>query len=204
MTYLDRRELIIGWSLSAFMVALSLFFYFSAVHYSNKKSAKLTSEFHHAAPEVLIVGLLLAALQAGATASKRRALLGFALLLGGLGLFSLGSTPFGLVYFGVGIWMIFRALRRPRPALAGAGTTTTTARAAGRTAGSSRTNGGKGAPTPARPRPTPSASKRYTPPKPPPKSSSRTKKPAPALAQTADTGSGGRLGGFLRRRRAGA
>lgn len=102
------------------VLAIVLFFEFR--RYLDKGHPTLTARAHNAAPEVLVIGLVLAALIIGATLSKRRAMLGFSLLLGGLALLQLAGI-FGLVYLGIGLWMVFRAMRKPRPATATAGGT---------------------------------------------------------------------------------
>jgi hypothetical protein len=181
VTYIDRRERMIGFFLGGVLAAFAILIFFEFRRYHDKGHPKLTAQAHTAAPEVLIVGLVLGLLILGATVSKRRALLGFGLMLGGLGLFQFGGGIFGLVYLGVGIWMVFRALRknRPAPAIAGGATSraasprTASPRAASpRTARTGRTTTTSKSTTPAPPR-VPPASKRYTPPRP-------QKKAAPA------------------------
>ncbi len=197
VTYLEKREIVIGWALSGFMVLSTLVLFFQYIHYTNKKNAHLAVDYHHAAPFILIVGLVLAGLQVAGTLTKRRALLGFALLLSGFALFS-ASAVFGLVYLVVGGWMIFRALRRPRPAVAGAGATPTPTAPAGRTSTAARDGTKRAAPA-AKPRSAPAASKRYTPPKPQPKNGSRPNRPASGLPPDAEAVSGGRLRRLRRR-----
>ena len=194
VTFIDRRERLIGFFLGGVLVALGIALFFEFRHYIDKGHPKLTTQAHHAAPEVLAIGLVIGVIIIGATFSKRRAMLGFSLLLGGLAVLQTAGL-FGLVYLGVGLWMVFRALRRPRPApaparqsgaKAGSGAPADTANYANRSTKRSGLSKSEG------PRVAPRASKRYTPPRP--------HKPAPPPERPAGEAVGGnRLTAWLRR-----
>lgn|GEM_PF-6984381 len=210
VTFIDKRERIIGFFLGGVLAALGIALYFEFRHYFDKGHPKLTSQAHHAAPEVLAIGLIVGVLIVGATFSKRRALLGFSLLLGGLAVLQTAGI-FGFVYLGVGLWMVFRALRRPRPSPAGATAAAGTggranASAAARTStattatsssyhnrSTKRSGFNKPSAGPAAPRVAPPPSKRYTPPRP-------NKRPAPPPEKpAAEESPGNRLTAWLRR-----
>lgn len=188
VNFLDKREQMIAGVLAGFQVLLGIVFYFELRHFvvkpSNKKpklsvaKAHLdTINDHHLAPELLIVNVILGLATAGGVLSKRRSLVGFTLLLGGFGLLAYGGGIVGIIYVVVGLWLIFRSLRRS-PSARTAGATTRAPRARGQagaqpvtdrdvlTTGAKATAAAVHGPTP--------ASKRYTPPRPrrpsPPKS----------------------------------
>jgi hypothetical protein len=118
VTYIDKRERMIGFFFGGIQIALGIVGYFADRAYQDKTGKtkaidlKNTLNIHHAAPLLLGIGVVFGLFTLAATLSKRRAALGFVILLGGLELLQSGGGVFGLVYFGVGIWMIFRALKR--------------------------------------------------------------------------------------------
>ncbi|MGH9299209.1 MAG: hypothetical protein ACRDZT_04780 [Acidimicrobiales bacterium] len=193
VNYIDRRERLIAFFLAAFQAALGIAVYLESrkfVEHTSKvkpiisaaKARSDTLSIHHLAPDLLAINLVLAVFIAGATLTKRRALVGFTILLGGLGMnASGGGGIIGIVYLGVGLWLIFRSMRRRQPMRRGTAARATghgagraaAASSAGRSAGTTRATRAAGTiPTTARAAPPPS--KRYTPPtparrKPPPK-----------------------------------
>lgn len=214
-----NRERLIAGFLGIFQFILAVVFYFELRKLVVKpsKSPKIsiaqartdTINDHHLAPYFLVVNLILGVGIVGATFSKRRSLVGFTVLLAGLGLLSYGGGILGLVYLGVGIWLIFRAMRR-KPATSaatagGGGLGRPSARGSSRTSASSRATGNvsskiesdrrelaKGAAATAQAvRTPPTASSRYTPPK-PRKTGKSKSAPAPEPEK-------GRLARWLRR-----
>lgn len=203
VTYIDKRERIIGFFFGAVQIALGIIDYIAYRHYVDKSSHAKTLSVHHAAPWVLGIGLVFGVFTILATLSKRRAALGFVILLGGLDLLQSGGGLFGIVYFGVGIWMIFRALKRnPRGGSARQGRAPVrgarTSATASTTTASSRSTTRAGTTPTRRPasaaagkRPAPAATTpRYTPPKP--------RRPVPAK-QDAEPESSNRVLNWLRR-----
>jgi hypothetical protein len=184
--FIDKRERLIGFFFGGILMVLAVVSYLEDRHLIYKSSLKTQNEVRHAAPEVLAILLVLGGLIVIATAMKRRAPLGFAILFSGMALLStFGNVIFGLAYLATGLWLVFRSLRRtPRGAAATAaagtrgrgGTTSrasrvspstasstaaTTASVPGRTIGRNRRVSSS---SPAyKP---PAASGRYTPPKP--------------------------------------
>lgn len=176
VVFIDRRERLIASFLAAFQILLGFVVFFAYRKAVQKPSTKKpiitvaqahadTLNFHHLAPELLVVNVLLGAFIAVSVLVKRRSLVGFTLLLGGLGMNASGGGVLGLIYLGFGIWLIFRALRRRQDARAG-GAVPRGARA-GRSGGRGSATTAKAAPQPER-KP-PAASKRYTPPRQRPK-----------------------------------
>lgn len=172
VTYIDKRERTIGFFFGAVQVVFGVLDYLEDRRYLDKKSASQTLAIHHAAPWILAIGLVFGAFTIIATLSRRRAALGFVIILGGLALLQSGGGIFGILYLGVGIWMVFRALRRNPKAAADR---TSRARngtgngARGRTpaaSAASSSSSSKDAPSRRAPVPKTSPSKRYTPPKP--------------------------------------
>jgi hypothetical protein len=139
---LDRRERTYGAVLMVLDLALTIGLFLSWRH---DKNVKLL----HAAPDVLIVGLIGVACIALGVGLARRALLGFASFIVGMAFISFGLIE-GMVYLFFGGWLITRVMRKQRQ-------DSPRARAARPAAG--RTT--KKAPAPR----TPVASKRYTPPR---------------------------------------
>ncbi len=147
VNFLDRRETWIGYFLGVMLVALAVTSYYFDRHYIDKKNLTLQREIHHEAPWILGITLVLAVLILLATYFKRRAAVGFTLLLAGVALFN-SDFLIGIIYLGTGLWLVFRAMKRnPRAQAAGAArggsgaTRAGTARGGGRgaTAGGRRT-----------------------------------------------------------------
>jgi len=184
--FIDKRERIIGFFFGGILMVLAVVSYFEDRHLIYKSSLKIQNEVRHAAPEVLAILLILGGLIVIATAMKRRAPLGFAILFSGMALLStFGNVIFGIAYLATGLWLVFRSLRktsRSAAATAGggargrAGTTARASRLAPSTSSSTASakpsvpgrtigrNGRASSSTPAyKP---PAASGRYTPPKP--------------------------------------
>ena len=181
VNYVDKRERMIALFLAAFQVILGIVIYVQYHNYVEHPSKKIsvakahkdTLSYHHVAPELMIVNVVLGLAIAGAVYSKRRALVGFTILLGGLAMNASGGGFIGIVYLGIGIWLVFRSMRKTnsaKAATAGAGTSGRAARNG--TAKATGTNGKKATTTTVARKP-PSASRRYTPP---------SRKPAPAKA----------------------
>lgn len=182
VNYIDRRERIIASALAALQLVVAVVDYIvlrRVVFHASKtltrhKAHVETLNDHHIAVYVLIVNALLALGIAAGVVSKRRSLVGFTVLLGGFGLLSYGGGIFGLAYIGVGLWLIFRSMKR-RPA------TTRTPAAAAAASGSRsgsleldrRELARASRATEAAVRKPPAASKRYTPPRQKPQSTSR-------------------------------
>ncbi|MHB1988976.1 MAG: hypothetical protein ACYCSF_13520 [Acidimicrobiales bacterium] len=207
VNYIDRRERIIAGFLSIFQIVLGIVVYFEerrlVQHASNKRpkisvaqAHRDTLNYHHVAPELLIINLILGLAIAGGVLSKRRALVGFTVLLGGLGMNVSGGGVIGIVYLGIGIWLIFRSMRRTPSARAAAGSRAASARAssseiAARPARSGGRSASGTAAAKASRRPPP-PSKRYTPP-----SARRPALPRPGTNAEPDKES--RLTSWLRR-----
>lgn len=120
---LDRNERIIAWFAGVFQIVLGFVVLERYRNYVEKPSTKKpvisvakahsdTLNYHHIAPELFAVNLILGIAIAGSTFTKRRALVGFTILLGGLAMNATGGGIIGLVYLGVGIWLVFRSMRR--------------------------------------------------------------------------------------------
>lgn len=140
---IDRRERMIGYFLGVMLVALAVVSYVVDRRYVDKSDLKLQAAVHSEAPWILVITLVLAALILLSTVFKRRAALGFTLLLAGVALFN-GDFLIGLVYLGTGLWLVFRSMRRsPRSAAARAGGTGGRAatRSSTRTRGASASSG---------------------------------------------------------------
>jgi hypothetical protein len=181
--YLDQRERLIAAFLAVLQLILAVIFYFQMRHIVVKptKKPKLsvhqahveTLNFHHAAPWFLLVNAILALGILTGVVSKRRSLVGFTLILAGLGLVSyLGII--GFIYVGAGIWLIFRARKRAVNAQAQAtsgaarprrGVVDTPASPDAKVAADRRELAAAAARTAAAVRQPPAPSKRYTPPK---------------------------------------
>jgi hypothetical protein len=115
VNFIDKRERLIGYFLGVLLVALAVtsYLHFRHVVLTN---IKLQNEYRHEAPWVLLITLGLAVLIFAATLSKRRAALGFTLLLAGLADFT-GDFLVGLIFLGAGFWLVFRSMKRsPRRA----------------------------------------------------------------------------------------
>ena len=111
------------------MVVLAVIGYFYDSHYANAKDLTLQNDYRHEAPFVLGITMFLGAMILIATHFKRRAAVGFTLLLAGIA--NLGVDPLiGFVYLGAGLWLVFRSMKRsPRARGATrAGAATSTAR----------------------------------------------------------------------------
>lgn len=198
---LDRRERLIAGFLALFQVVLGVVVYLEERRFVQHATKKIsvakahqdTLAYHHAAPYFLVVNVLLGILIAGGVAAKRRALVGFGVLLGGLALLS--EVGFiGVIYLGIGIWLIFRAMKRnPAGARSEAGAgPAPTAGAAGRAAGQVGPAGRRASREGAAVRKPPPPSKRYTPPRP-------ARRPAPRPASSAEPEKESRLTSWLRR-----
>lgn len=197
VNYIDRRERLIASFLAGLQLVVAVVDYlvlrrvdFHASKTLTKHKAHLeTVNDHHIAIYVLLVNGLLALGIAAGVVSKRRSLVGFTILLGGFGLLSYGGGIFGLAYIGVGLWLIFRSMkRRPaatRPAAAGAaaggGSIESDRRALARAARA----------TEAAVRKPPPPSKRYTPP--------RERRPSPTRQQATAPEKQSKLAGWLKR-----
>jgi hypothetical protein len=167
---LDRTERWVSLAAAALGVAFALF---------------LAIYFAHPQPHVKnsvngpIVGAIIGVpsiLLGGSVFIGRRALVGFLALLTGFAVLTL-TGPYGLIYFGIGLWLIMRAQRYSRAAReqAGgtrssreprrrAGTGSTGRDAAPAKRGASTKGSGKARPATTAAKP-PAASKRYTPPR---------------------------------------
>ncbi|MGH9291310.1 MAG: hypothetical protein ACRDZ6_00840 [Acidimicrobiales bacterium] len=222
VTYVDRRERVLGFALAGLVIVLSVVVFAHSYHYTNPKRLHYAAQVRHAGPELLAAGLVLGAIMIAAAISRRRAALGFAFLLAGVGLLQIVGIV-AILYLGIGIWMVFRAMkRRPGRGAAGgrqgargaagssrpaASTSTASARssgarrpsagsspAAGRRAGNRTTVSRAGGRTggSAALPPGPAASKRYTPPRPP-------RHPAPPKKPESAGEGGNRLTAWLRK-----
>jgi hypothetical protein len=141
----DRRERLIGYSLGGLLMALAVVSYFVDRHYVDKTNLKLQAQIHREAPWILVITLVLGLAILVATYFKRRAAVGFTLLLAGVALFN-SDFLIGIVYLGAGLWLIFRAMRKsPKAAERAAARGGTTDRSS-----RSRTTGTAGAATPSK------------------------------------------------------
>ncbi|MGC9962192.1 MAG: hypothetical protein ABSE47_09880 [Acidimicrobiales bacterium] len=182
VNFIDKRERMIGYFLGVMLIALAIASYFVDRHYVDKTNLKLQHEIHSEAPWILVITLVLGTAILLSTYFKRRAAVGFTLLLAGVALFN-SDFLIGIIYLGTGLWLVFRSMRKsPRAAAAGAGGGTTRASRVS-TASRSRTTptssrSSASTTTPAKSVPgrtigrnnrianTTAASGRYTPPKP--------------------------------------
>ncbi|MHB8245658.1 MAG: hypothetical protein ACYDGN_09965 [Acidimicrobiales bacterium] len=185
INYLDRREQRIGMFLGAFQIVIGVVSFVRArsviVHASKTISQvqahRDTISYHQAAPYLLAINLVLGLAIEGAVLTKRRSLVGFTILIGGLSInASGGGSLIGLIYLGVGMWLVFRSLKRnpsaraaranPGPGAPGRGAARGQ-RASGQTQEADRRALAAGARATAEAvRKPPPASKRYTPPAP--------------------------------------
>jgi hypothetical protein len=185
VNFVDSRERTIGIVLAVLEPLLGLVGYMHDRHYvehpghgiSAAKAHSDTLLYQHGAPWLLGIALILGAFIGLAVISRRRAAVGFTILLSGLFLMQV-SPLLGLVYLGLGGWMIFRMMRRrPSAASQAAGRTAggASAGAGGARPGAARTSAGRAAAAAAaKSAPTPSS--RYTPPRP--------RRPAPPVQET--------------------
>jgi hypothetical protein len=121
VSFIDKRERMIGYFLGVMLIALAIASYFVDRHYVDKTNLKLQHEIHSEAPWILIITLVLGAAILLSTYFKRRAAVGFTLLLAGVALFN-SDFLIGIIYLGTGLWLVFRSMRKsPRAAAAGAG-----------------------------------------------------------------------------------
>jgi hypothetical protein len=163
VNYIDRRERTIGLFLAVFQLVLGVVVYVELRHYvkhpgkgvSVHQAHIQTLNSQHTAIWLLLINVVLGLAIAGGVWSKRRALVGFTIILGGLAMNASGGGFIGIVYLGIGLWLIFRAMKR-NPSRR-----TAPAAAEGRKA----RGAAKKEPAPA-PRKPPPPSKRYTPPRP--------------------------------------
>jgi hypothetical protein len=117
VNYIDRRERLIGYFLGVMLIALAVVSYVVDRHYVDKHDLKLQSQIHAEAPWILLITLALGAAILLATYFKRRAAVGFALLLSGVALFN-SDFLIGIIYLGTGLWLVFRSMRKtPRSAV---------------------------------------------------------------------------------------
>ena len=138
VSFIDKRERIIGYVLGVAMCILAIASYFHFRHIV-VTPVTLQNAVRREAPWVLAITLALGLMILLATLFKRRAALGFTLLLAGVANFN-GDLFIGIIYVGTGLWLVFRALRRsPKARTAGAGTRATTARAGSRTSAATTT-----------------------------------------------------------------
>lgn len=164
VNFIDRRERTIASFLALFQVVLGIVVYVELRHYvkhpgkgvSVHKAHIETLNTQHTAIWLLLINIVLGLAIAGGVWSKRRALVGFTVILGGLAMNASGGGFIGIVYLGIGLWLIFRAMRRSPAKQAAA------ASDSGRPRRGARAQS-EPAPTPRKP---PPASKRYTPPQP--------------------------------------
>jgi hypothetical protein len=200
VNFIDRRERLIAGCLSGFQILYGIVVYLEVRRYVERPSTKTpkisiaqahaqTLSDHHNAPIYLAVNLVLGLAIAGGILSKRRALVGVTVMLAGFGLSTYGGGIIGLLYLGIGIWLVFRAMRRTPSARAAAGARTGGGGARGRR-GSPKSSATSSAATAVRKPPAPS--KRYTPPS--------TRRPAlPKPAVNAEPEKESRLTSWLRR-----
>jgi hypothetical protein len=196
VTYVNNRErnIAIGFGIVLLVAAVLLYMYFRhqpmPAHPSKSVKEGILTDRRDAWQVLPRIGIT-AALVIAAALWRRRAALGFVLLMSGFVLGFLGI--FSLVIMGFGIWLIFKALRRPQAASqrgGGARASRSGATSSSRTPAtttSSRATNGSGAPrqigrnrrleqaTAAESRRTAPPSKRYTPARP-------ARRPAPAPA----------------------
>jgi hypothetical protein len=200
VNYVTSRERALGFFLGFSLVVLGILVYVSDKHATRATlkypaTGKLTTAqqanlntIHAAAPKDLIVYAALGILILVATFSKRRAAIAFTTLFAGLALFFTGDI-LGILYLGVGGWMIFK-VRKQTKAIGSrpAGRSRTTASRATSPRARSSPTSTTSASTSSEPRQigknnrqysgggssAPTASKRYTPPKP-------VRRPAPSV-----------------------
>jgi hypothetical protein len=181
VNYVDQRERLIAGFLAVFQATLGVATYLhdrSLVVQPSKKSPRLsaaqahiqTLNYHHDAPWLLVINLVLAVGIAAGFFSRRRALIGFTILLGGFGMTASGESLFGLVYLGIGLWLIFRAMRRTSAAKSGKPAMATSSSSGSRVSsrpapGRTPASGTGSTSAPPKPRRPPPPSKRYTPPR---------------------------------------
>lgn len=179
----DERERLITLYVGVLGVAFGIFLTVLAIHLNPAVGQK-----NHANPSVIAweggARVLLALLVIGASFTRRRSLIGFALLFLGT---AMGSPLFALPFWAVGGWMIWRVFKWQKLLSAKGGDPNRRGGRAGTTRGApARGAAARGAgarperPSLGRrgrkPQPTgPSANKRYTPPKPPPRSKSSSR-----------------------------
>jgi hypothetical protein len=212
VNYVDRRERLIAGFLGVFQLLLGGVLYYQMRHLvvKSSKHPKVTAHqahldtlnYHHIAPYVLGVNLLLALAILGGVWAKRRSLVGFTVILAGLGLFAYGGGLIGIVYLGAGIWLIFRARKRQttsKPAAASSargsartGSTSGRSDAAANLDADRRALAAGAARTAAAVRKPPPPSKRYTPPAP-------RRASAPKLPANPEPEKESRLTSWLRR-----
>ena len=196
--YIDRRERFLAGFLGVFQLVMGVYSYFylrSVIVKPSTHAPKLsiaqahaqTLNDHNAALEVLIVNLVLGIAIGIGVLSKRRSLVGFALILSGLALMQ-STGLIGIIYLGVGLWLVFRSMRRTpsaKAAAAGAG--------GRRTAGVDQAALARGAKeTEEAVRRAPVASKRYTPPR-------QRRRSVPKARSKPEPENESRLGSWLRR-----
>ncbi|HXY46047.1 MAG TPA: hypothetical protein VEH29_17815, partial [Acidimicrobiales bacterium] len=142
VNFIDKRERMIGYFLGGMLVVLAVVSYFADRRYVDKADLKLQHQIHAEAPWILAITLGLAVLILVATYFKRRAAVGFTLLLAGVAIFN-SDFFIGIIYLGTGFWLIFRSMKRsPRNAAAAAANRSSgRAPARGSTNGRATTNG---------------------------------------------------------------
>lgn len=166
---LDRNERVISLAAAVLGVAaaivIAVYFAHPKPHVKNEVDGPLVGAI------IGVPSLLLG----GSVFIGRRALVGFLALLTGFAVLTL-TGPYGLIYFGIGLWLIMKAQRYSRAAREQSGGARPTreprrkASTPGRDAsppakrGATGKSTGKGRPATAGPKP-PAASKRYTPPR---------------------------------------
>jgi hypothetical protein len=146
VNFIDKRERLIGYFLGVAMMALAVVAYIHYHHLVYPKDITTQNAYRREAPWLLAITLGLGLLIVLATLFKRRAALGFTLLLAGAGNPS-GQLLISLIYLGTGLWLIFRAMRRSpskaarlRAGAGGAGATGAGARRGASSTASSRTS----------------------------------------------------------------
>lgn len=163
---LDRTERLVSLAAAALGVAFSIVL---AIVFAHPQHVKNSVNGPLVGAIIGVPSLLLG----GSVFIGRRALVGFLALLTGFAVLTL-TGPYGLVYFGIGLWLIMRAQRysraareqgEGRPAREARRRTSSTGRdATPSKRGTTAKGGAKARPATAAPKP-PAASKRYTPPR---------------------------------------
>ena len=111
VNFIDKRERLIGYFLGVAMMALAVVAYIHYHHLVYPQDITTQNAYRREAPWLLVITLGLGLFIVLATLFKRRAALGFTLLLAGAGNPS-GQLVINLIYLGTGLWLIFRAMRR--------------------------------------------------------------------------------------------
>jgi hypothetical protein len=138
INFVNKTERLIGFTFSGMLIALAVLTYFQFHNYVDKKNLHNQALYRNAAvPNLIFIGAIGLCLVL-ATLSKRRAAVGFTMLFAGLA--AGRAIPLvGLVYLGVGLWLIFRSMKRsPRSRAARARAEARNAQGAKATGGATR------------------------------------------------------------------